>query len=141
MNLLETRRATLGNATYSEIVIDGVPLARHFIGRKGAHPSGVSPLGWSPGSPEARRRVDELLGESPSELESGRVPVLVCEECGDIGCGAIAVRVIVKADQVTWTDWAWENGYEDARDLEWASRPADWVFDWTAYAKAIRASM
>ena len=92
---------------YLEIEIDGKRLAHHFAGRLGSHPSHLSPLGWSTWKGQARASVfAELLGDQTSPLESGRVAVLVCSMCGDVGCGAYTVRVLREGDRVRWTDWA-----------------------------------
>jgi hypothetical protein len=48
------------------------------------------------------------------DLASGRSLLFVCPECGDLGCGAIAVRVSRNEDVVIWSDFAYENGYEPA---------------------------
>jgi hypothetical protein len=84
--------------------------------------------------------VAQLLGRVPSTLESGRVPVLVCEECGDIGCGAVAVRILHEEGCVRWTDWSYENGYEPAKPLEWPTQPGDFVFERNAYEAALRGA-
>jgi len=76
----------------------------------------ITPLGW--GTREAEKRaIDELLVKEIPTLPSGRALVYVCAECGDIGCGAIAVRVERTGDQITWSGFAYENGYEEARDI------------------------
>jgi hypothetical protein len=134
--------ATRDSFTYLEIEIDGKPLAHHFAGRLGAHPSQLSNLGFSSASRDGRAEtVAEFLLETPSELESGRVPVLVCELCGDIGCGAFAVHITREADHIVWSDWAYENGYEPARPLEWPVQPGNLVFDLVEYEDAIRKAL
>ena len=77
--------------------------------------------------------VAELLGDQASELESGRIPVLVCQLCGDFGCGAFAVRILREGDRVRWTDWAYENWYEPPQPLEWG----DFLFDRQSYEGAL----
>jgi hypothetical protein len=42
---------------------------------------------------------------------------LVCPECGDIGCGAIAVRVTRDGGNVVWSDFARENGSEESSPI------------------------
>jgi hypothetical protein len=139
VNLIATVSAEKGDLTYLEIEVDGKLLAHHFVGRRGAHPSQLSPLGWSSESAESRAdRVAQFLTEKPSDLASGRVPVLVCEECGDVGCGAYTVRIFREADRFRWTDWSYENGYEPERPLEWPTQPGDLVFDLSLYEAAIR---
>jgi len=126
----------IGNPRY-DIAVDGRCLAEHFIGQSGAHPSQVAPIGWknAPVGIE-RKAVDQLLGIRGSSLASGRVPVLVCEECGDLACGAIAVRIERDGTLVTWTDWAYENGYESAQELGWPTVPKHFHFELAAYERA-----
>lgn len=140
LNTIALVPATHGKRAYLGIEVDGVPLAHHFAGRTGAHPSKVSPLGWSSAPADVNARiVEQLLAREPSELESGRVPVLVCEECGDIGCGAYAVRILRQGNTVRWTDWAYENGREPAEPIEeWPTRPGDFLFELDFYEQAIR---
>ena len=47
-----------------------------------------------------------LLLREPSPLSSGRVPLYVCSQCADLGCGAIAVRVTAIDDSIVWSDFA-----------------------------------
>lgn len=58
--------------------------------------------------------VDLLLGQRPDpELSPGRIPVLLCSMCGDLGCGSFTVRMEVDAENVRWSDWQWENRLDD----------------------------
>jgi hypothetical protein len=77
----------------------------------------------------------------PSKLDSGRVPVLVCEECGDIVCGAITVRILRESDRIIWTDWFYENGYEPGNFIEWPIKPGDFVFNVDAYEVEIQKAL
>lgn len=142
MNAIATVPARNGEISYLEIEVDGKPLGHHFAGRLGARPSEVSPLGWS-SAPAAHRAetVAQFMSEKPSALESGRVPVLVCEACGDVGCGAITVRIVREADHIRWTDWLYENGYEPGRPLKWSTVPGDFVFNVSAYEAALRKAL
>src|SRR5205814_786743 len=67
---------------------------------------------------ENRLAAARLLMDHPPDSESGRVLIYVCAECGDIGCGAYAVRVDRRGDSWTWSDFAWENGYDEAQLLD-----------------------
>jgi len=58
-----------------------------------------------------------LLGERRADqLDAGRVPLFVCRACGDVGCGAITMRVDRDASTVTWRDFRWETGPDDPDD-------------------------
>lgn len=142
MNTIRTVKVIRGEATYFEIEVDEKRLAQHFAGRLGAHPSQFSPLGWSSANRTYRAKiVTQLLAESPSGLKSGRVPVLVCEECGDVGCGAFTVRVVREGEHIKWTDWAFENGRDQAEEITWPTKPDVLIFERNAYETEIRKAL
>ena len=126
-----------GNPRF-DLAVDVRRLPEHFVGRSGAHPDLVFVLGWSAAPRQLElETVEQLLGQRASVLPSARVPVLVCEQCGDIGCGALAVRIARDGSVVTWTDWAYENGYEPAEELIWSVHPEQFEFDLSEYKGAI----
>ena len=56
--------------------------------------------------------VETLTGRRPAPgLASGRVPLLVCGDCGDLACGAVTVALRVGPREVTWSDFRWEDGH------------------------------
>lgn len=130
-----------GNPRF-DAVIDGRHLQEHFVGRLGAHPSQVFALGWKGARIDVQQEsLDQFLARRAPNLFSGRVPILVCEECGDIGCGAIAARIERSGTVVKWSDWAFENGYEPAWALDWSTYPDALQFDWTEYEGALGRSL
>jgi hypothetical protein len=142
LNSIDLVPATRGKLTYLEITVDGTALSHYFCGRNGAHPSQISALAWQSASVKAKASlVSQLLVKSPSDLASGRVPVLVCEECGDIGCGAFAVRVLRDGECFRWTDWYYENGNEPPSPLDWPTKPTDFLFDSLLYEQALRRAL
>jgi hypothetical protein len=63
--------------------------------------------------------IDQLLGRViNSELEAGRASILVCDVCGDLGCGAVTVRLSVADDPVTRSEWAIENGRSQPEPID-----------------------
>jgi hypothetical protein len=120
-----------------DVVIDGRKLQEHFVGRSGGHPAQVFALGWKNVQIAAEREsIDQFLAQRLSTLLSGRVPILVCQECGDIGCGAIAAWIERHGLVVNWSDWVFENGYEPARPLDWSTYPQSLQFDCGEYERA-----
>jgi hypothetical protein len=57
--------------------------------------------------------VARLLGKASGDAPGNRVSVFVCGECGDLGCGAVTVRLELSDGLVTWSDWGYQNNYED----------------------------
>lgn len=80
-----------------------------------------------------------LLGQRPPELANGRVPIFVCGECGDLGCGAITAAVEWTADTVVWRDFGWDVNYEtdeDGEDDPMSAGPL--IFDRAQYETELR---
>ena len=130
MNRLELRWRTRpggGHHTerrYLDYVVDGTSLHdRLRIGDQ------VTALGcWLPTS--ERRYIEQQLLASPS----GRVPLYVCAECGDLACGAVTVQIERTSEGFVWRDFAFENGYdEDMRDAESYRGVGPFVFNRTEY--------
>ena len=91
--------------TYLDIVVDGRSLLDRL---PPSDQAGV--LGW--GAPAVERSlISQLLLREPSELPSGRVPLYVCPECGDLGCGAVTARIEKMAEAYVWSEFAWEASY------------------------------
>jgi hypothetical protein len=88
----------------------------------------VTPFGWG-AVPLQLEALRQLRRDTSPSLPSGRVLLYVCPECGDIGCGAIAVRIRRHGDQIIWDDFARENGYEEPDSI--ASEPIE--FDAKSY--------
>lgn len=90
------------------------------------------------GYPEQNaKNAEKLIVLAGPDTDTGRVLLYICPECGDIGCGAYTARV-TKADQYyTWSEFAYENGYEDARLLE---DVGPFSFESDAYEKAIKCA-
>jgi hypothetical protein len=62
--------------------------------------------------PEIEKSVGRLLLKDPADLPNDRRSLLVCGECGDIGCGAISIVIDTSENIVTWRDFGYENNYE-----------------------------
>lgn len=71
------------------------------------------------GFPESNRQnADLLLLRQKPALESGRIILYMCPECGDLGCGALTAFVDQNLDTYTWHGFAYENGYESPRECQ-----------------------
>jgi hypothetical protein len=68
-------------------------------------------FGWLPHDVEVGFARSLLLRE-PSKLPSGRVPLYICPECGDLGCQSLSVRAIEEPDRFVWTEFAYEANYD-----------------------------
>lgn len=76
-----------------------------------------------------------LMGEPSEHLAlGGRAAVLVCSECGDIGCGALFVGIEIGGDSVIWSDFLYANNYEPEADVPRSGR---YEFDRDQYERAL----
>ena len=62
---------------------------------------------------ETLKAVGRLLLKSEADLPNDRRSLFVCAECGDLGCGAITISVKRAGDNVVWSDFGYENNYEE----------------------------
>ncbi|MGW0590039.1 hypothetical protein [Streptosporangium sp. NPDC002607] len=83
--------------------------------------------------------VYRLLGRCESPLDDGRVPLYVCPECGDLGCGALTVVVEVSSDHVVWRDLGWQTDYCDEVDYDDFTTIGPFVFERAQYEAALVA--
>lgn len=83
--------------------------------------------------------VDRFLGRQiHPELAAGRVAILVCAACGDLGCGAVTALLAVTDTTVTWSAWAVEDSRAPAQPID-AFGPSA-VFEWRSYKSVLSAA-
>jgi hypothetical protein len=88
-------------------------------------------LGWG-NSDWEKTNILQLLRKEQPVTYSGRVPILVCAECGDLGCGAVTVRIERTPSGIQWSDFAFENDY-DEEGVKSYPHVGLYLFDTTAY--------
>jgi hypothetical protein len=99
---------------FLDFLIDGVSLLRTTHGEGNL----VTELNRSWRS-QVQPAVETLLGLRPAlYLDAGRIPLLICGNCGDLACGAVTAALNVGATEVTWSEFQWENGYEDPEPID-----------------------
>jgi len=52
--------------------------------------------------------LESLRSAGAGEFPDGRAAVLVCQECGDLECGALSVDVSRDATTVRWSHFGWQ---------------------------------
>lgn len=100
-----------------DFTIDGISLLETIINATGGYKGflGCFARGWANLNEHSMKQL--LLRESP-ETESGRSLIYVCPECADIGCGAYCCKITKSGDTYVWSDFAYENGYEEPYPIE-----------------------
>jgi hypothetical protein len=83
---------------FLDFSINRRPLSDILGGARGR----VGVFGWQAPKIELAS-AHQLLLRVPSPLTSGRVPLYICAECGDLGCGCIAVSVSELEECVVWS--------------------------------------
>lgn len=97
----------------------------------------ISVLGWLPRELE-QQHARRLLMRLPAPFRSGRVPIYVCPECGDLGCGAVTARIHRVGTQVTWSDFAQEGPQREPIALDQSDDPREFTFEWDSYRQLLR---
>lgn len=116
--------------------IDGVPLAEWMSTWTKKPPAAGVPT-WD--DDDVRQLAGRAVRDQSRLLPSGRIPLYICPECGDLGCGCFAVRVGFYPDVVTWGDFTHENNYERPScepDPDYTSVPV-LKFDKAAYLSTL----
>lgn len=101
----------------------------------------ISPLGWF--LPEHHQKaVATLILEAPADFPDGRRSILVCGECGDLGCGALSAFVEREGDRIVWRDFLYQNNYDP--DIQYGGDDyrnlGPFSFDFDQYTEAIGAA-
>lgn len=122
--------------TSADFLIDGESLLLALVREDGGHSDFMG--AFVLGHPESLADVArQLTLQVPPSSDSGRVLLYICPECGDIGCGAYSAKVTRDQETYSWSDFAYENGYEDARSL---AAVGPFVFEASQYEAAISAA-
>ena len=115
-------------------VVDGVAL-RSRIADHGVAGAFTSDL-----ADRAGATADELLGAPGSSLlDPGRVEVLVCTVCFDVGCGSLTVALDVGDDDVMWSSPLWEDAGDEVRRDDLLG-DATFRFERAAHEAAVHAA-
>lgn len=96
----------------------------------------IGTFGWTENKVQENLQIDEFLGLTKPELETGRTCFYVCPECGDIGCGAITAKIEVTEKNVIWKEFGYENNYSEP-DLTDYKEIGPFTFDKKQYSEIL----
>jgi hypothetical protein len=71
----------------------------------------ITPLVWSSNREYEKELLHIFTLRKKPELETGRIMLYVCPECGDIDCGAITATIADLGDRIVWRSFGYETGY------------------------------
>ncbi len=97
-----------GEARFLDWTIDGVAL-RDMDPTQHRTPLFLDDERWRE---SAVTTLCRLLGDLPGDFDDGRVALLFCPLCGDLGCGGYSVEVVFGHDVVEWRAYGWQYDYE-----------------------------
>ena len=75
-------------------------------------------FGW--GHVNYENEVLKQLLLQKSKLHNEPNLIFICPECGDIGCGAVAIDINIVGDKYIWSNFRWVNGYDPYDDNSFA---------------------
>ncbi len=96
----------------------------------------IGTFGWTVNKEYENTQIEEFLGRTEPELESGRTCFYVCPECRDIGCGAITAKIEITEKDITWKDFGYENNYSEL-DLTEYKEIGPFRFDKKQYSELL----
>jgi hypothetical protein len=88
---------------------------------------------------EQAKAIRRLLAREPGDASDGRVSLFSCAECGDLGCGAITIRIDLVSDAIIWRDFGFENNYECKVERSAFSSLGPYHFDRLDYEARLQA--
>ena len=80
-----------------------------------------------------------LLLEQPGDVRPGRVPIFVCPECADYGCGVVTAAVRMDGDFIIWDEFATEDNYSGDIHLIPEHLQQRLMFQWSQYESTIHS--
>lgn len=93
---------------FLDFLVDGNALIESVLGNGSSRrPTRLQPE-WEQFSLD--QQVARMLGLAEPDYEDGRTAMYVCT-CGDLDCFAVAARIGRGASTITWSDWAWKDGF------------------------------
>ena len=94
----------------------------------------ITLFGWGQNKEYDRHILNVFRLKEKSELDSGRVMIYVCPECGDIDCGAITAIIKDYGDRIVWSNFGYETKYGGLTETYDQIQPVE--FDRTSYFSA-----
>lgn len=122
--------------TSADFVVNGKSLLHALVEEAGGHSDFMGR--FVAGYPDVNKTaLSELLCRLSPTIEGGRTLLYICPECGDIGCGAYAARVLNDANTYVWLDFAYVNGYEPPQSI---AGVGPFTFSASEYEHAVAAA-
>jgi len=119
---------------YVDFVVDGRSISDGAISA-GYDLVSVFAREWQ--SEERSKSLRRLLLRDSGDFPNDRRSLLVCAECGDLGCGAVSIIVDYCRDVVTWSAFGYQNNYEDQIYFEQLRDMGPFTFNLQEYERTL----
>jgi hypothetical protein len=127
---------TVAARVSADYQVDGESLLQLLVKSHGGHNDFMG--NFVRGFPDVNAETaSRLTLQLPPNSPTGRVLLYICPECGDIGCGAYSAVLQRSGSTYKWSEFAYENGYEDARLIE---NVGPYSFEASEYESAVAAA-
>ena len=129
---------TQSERNYVDFVIDGESISERAISA-GYDLVSVFTREW--GREECEKSLRRLLLTDAPDFSNHRRSLLVCGECGDLGCGAVSIVVAFSGDTVTWREFGYQSSYEEEVHFDKLKDVGPFRFDLREYENALTGAM
>lgn len=129
LSLVNVECTENSSLSFTDFQIDKYVLSRHFAVRNYVGALAVNAC-----------FARQLMLREKSEFASGRVPIFVCKQCGDIGCGAITVEIEETEQGIIWREFGVESPTEEGLiQSDYMKRTGPFLFDKVEYLSVLSA--
>jgi hypothetical protein len=95
---------------YAEFMISGESL-KNYLGIP--EDKTVTSIGFFENKELEKIALNEFRLKQKTRLLGGRVELYICDDCGDIGCGSVTVKIIDGGDEIIWSDFAYQSSSDE----------------------------
>lgn len=133
--IIRKKEANTTERNYFDFIISGKSLSEILDAEKYDL---IGIFGWIQNKVYENQQIEEFIGNNKSELKSGRIPLYVCPECGDISCGAITSEIEFNENQIIWKNFGYENEIDEI-DFEGFENIGPYIFDKSEYVTLLES--
>lgn len=126
-----------GEVAFADLIIDGNSLYQMFCG---CGYDVISCLGWS--FPHIQNdEISKLLLRNKPDFKGKRYAIYVCPLCGDLGCGAVSMKIERDSNIIIWKDFGFEDNLGIIKlQKENLKGIGPFYFNFDQYQSAIKSS-
>ena len=96
----------------------------------------IPPIGWL-GSDSELHFLSMLMRKTTGDLGGSRIPLFVCPECADYGCGVVSCVIERNGDGIVWRDFGMQTNYDDDIRVDEHDRYRSYTFEPSVYYQTL----